>query len=145
MVRCQVIAQIERADSKRKTLALSMRSSLINRGLALKHLMVGFPISGCVTSKEDHGYIVSAGVSGVTFFLPFNKAGPGGGGGARGEGEGEAEGHTELLVGQPIEAVVEVKEEVTAEPVVEKVAPKKPENKPKAVQNKPPRGKKKKR
>lgn len=39
------------------------------------------------------------------------------------------------------EPVVETK----AEPVVAKVAPSKPENKPKAVQNKPPRGKKKKR
>ena len=42
---------------------------------------------------------------------------------------------------KPSETVVEVK----TEPVLEKVAPKKPENKPKVAQNKPPRGKNKKR
>lgn len=38
-----------------------------------------------------------------------------------------------------------VEPEVKVEPVVEKSVPKKPDNKPKPVQNKPPRGKKKKR
>ncbi len=39
-------------DSK---LVLSARSSLINRGVALKHLFVGQLISAAVVSIEDHG------------------------------------------------------------------------------------------
>lgn len=70
-VRCYVLEIIEKSDTKKKSLILSMRSSLVNRGLAIKHMIPGFPISGCISSKEDHGYVVSAGVSAVTFFLPF--------------------------------------------------------------------------
>jgi rRNA biogenesis protein RRP5 len=70
-VRCYVVEVIEKGESKKKSLVLSMRSGLVNRGLAMKHMMPGFPISGCISSKEDHGYIVSAGVSATTFFLPF--------------------------------------------------------------------------
>ena len=70
-VRCYVLDVIEKSDSKRKSLVLSMRSSLVNRGLAMKHMIPGFPISGCISSKEDHGYIISAGVSDISFFLPF--------------------------------------------------------------------------
>lgn len=55
----------------KKSLVLSLRSSLVNRGLALKHLTQGLPLSGCISSIEDHGYVVSAGVSGCSFFLPF--------------------------------------------------------------------------
>jgi hypothetical protein len=70
-VRCYVLEIIEKSDTKKKSLLLSMRSSLVNRGLAIKHMIPGFPISGCISSKEDHGYVVSAGVNAVTFFLPF--------------------------------------------------------------------------
>ena len=73
-VRCYVLALTEKSDTQRKTLVLSMRSLLVNRGLAIKHMIPGFPISGCIVSKEDHGYVLSAGMSGVTFFLPFKAA-----------------------------------------------------------------------
>ena len=43
----------------KKSLVLSLRSSLVNRGLALKHLTQGLPLSGCISSIEDHGYVVS--------------------------------------------------------------------------------------
>ena len=43
----------------KKSLVLSLRSSLVNRGLALKHLSQGLPLSGCISSIEDHGYVVS--------------------------------------------------------------------------------------
>jgi rRNA biogenesis protein RRP5 len=79
-------------EGKKKSLTLSMRSSLVNRGIALKHLMPGFPISGCVTSKEDHGFIVSAGVSGVTFFLPFS---------------GVPQNLGELVIGKPVDCIVD--------------------------------------
>lgn len=43
----------------KKSLLLSLRSSLVNRGLALKHLSQGLPLSGCISSIEDRGYVVS--------------------------------------------------------------------------------------
>jgi ribosomal protein S1 len=56
VVRCYIIGHLSKGvDSKKKTISLSMRSSLVNKGLAMKHFSIGFPISGCVASKEDHG------------------------------------------------------------------------------------------
>lgn len=76
MVRCFILDQWQQSDkSQKKVIRLSMRSSLINRGLAAKNITVGLPMSGCVISKEDHRYLVSAGISGTHFFLP-NKAIP---------------------------------------------------------------------
>ena len=102
-VRCYVkeASITDGTDSKKKkTLVLSLRSSLVNRGLALKHFSVGFPVSGCVSSLEDHGYIISAGVS-CTFFLPF----------ARSEADGakakDASASPALIVGQPVECLVQ--------------------------------------
>ena len=70
-MRCYVLEQTQKSDSnKRKIINLSLRASLINKGLALKHLSEGFPVYGCVVSQEDTGYVIEAGVSGVNFFLP---------------------------------------------------------------------------
>lgn len=54
-VRCYVIQQTEKPNSKKKNIVLSMRGSLVNKGLALKHFSVGFAVAGCVASKEDRG------------------------------------------------------------------------------------------
>ena len=109
MVRCFILDQWQQSDkSQKKVIRLSMRSSLINRGLAAKNITVGLPVSGCVISKEDHGYLVSAGISGTHFFLP-NKAIP------------KAKG--ELTVGQPIEGVCTVVNE-TARTAVLRAHPK---------------------
>jgi rRNA biogenesis protein RRP5 len=56
-VSCYIHGVKERLSSKsdKNFIKLSLRSSLINKGLALKHLIVGFVISGCVSSIEDHG------------------------------------------------------------------------------------------
>jgi len=93
-VRCYILEPIEKAgsDKKKKTLSLSMRSSYINKGLAFKNLLPGFPIYGCITSKEDHGYVISAGMNGVTFFLPHQAIPQSAG---------------EYIIGQPIETVVD--------------------------------------
>lgn len=91
-VRCYVLEQTQKSDNnKRKIINLSLRASLINKGLALKHLSEGFPVYGCVVSQEDTGYVVEAGISGVNFFLP-EKAMPTSFG--------------TLAVGQPIEGVI---------------------------------------
>jgi rRNA biogenesis protein RRP5 len=90
-VRCIVLGSVERTNSRKTTISLSLRGSLVNRGLALKHLLPGFPVYGCVASKEDHGYIIATGISGVTFFLP-SKAIPV---------------SKEVKLGQPIECLIE--------------------------------------
>lgn len=108
-VRCYVLSVTERSETERRTIVLSMRSSLVNRGLAIKHLIPGFPISGCIVSKEDHGYVLSAGMSGVTFFLPFKTA-PVKSTVAPEEGveEGAAvPSGGDLTIGQPIECIVD--------------------------------------
>jgi rRNA biogenesis protein RRP5 len=69
-VRVHVLGQIENKGGKKKDLALSMRSSHFNRHLQLKNLGEGFSISGCIASKEDHGYVVSTGVPNTSFFMP---------------------------------------------------------------------------
>jgi rRNA biogenesis protein RRP5 len=69
---CYILEQTDRENhTNKKNLALSMRASLVQRGLTLHHLLPGFPLLGCISSREDHGYVVSAGISGVNFFLPF--------------------------------------------------------------------------
>lgn len=112
-VRCYVLSVTERSETERRTIVLSMRSSLVNRGLAIKHLIPGFPISGCIVSKEDHGYVLSAGMSGVTFFLPF-KAAPSSLAvkSAVALEDGAEEGAAvsiggDLTIGQPIECIVD--------------------------------------
>ncbi len=50
-IRCCVLPMNE----QRGRLQVSCRGSLINRGLALKHLLKGFLLNGCVSSIEDHG------------------------------------------------------------------------------------------
>lgn len=72
-IRCVVLSYEEEINDKKKNkivIKLSMRSSLVNRNLAFKHLHAGFPIFGCISSIEDHGYIVNVGINGVTCFLP---------------------------------------------------------------------------
>lgn len=91
MVRCYVLDQVSQSeDSQKKIIRLSMRASLINRGLSMKNINAGMPIYGCIASKEDHGYIVAGGINGCNFFLP-SKAIPASKG--------------ELVIGQPIESV----------------------------------------
>ena len=115
-VRCYVLDLIQKADNQKKSLILSMRSSLVNRGLAMKHLSPGFPISGCISSKEDHGYVVSGGISGVSFFLPFKSVPLAllvgyeaivGAANTAGESSKSIPTAADLPIGQPIECVVE--------------------------------------
>jgi hypothetical protein len=58
-IRCTILGQLESSDSKKKILTASMRGTVINRGLTIHHLTSGFPLTGCVTSVEDHGWTPS--------------------------------------------------------------------------------------
>jgi hypothetical protein len=74
-VKCYVlgVAEDKKSAKIKKTLELSCRLSLVNRGLALRHLLTGTTVAATVTSVADDGYIMSAGIPDVTFYLPENK------------------------------------------------------------------------
>jgi rRNA biogenesis protein RRP5 len=72
-VRVYVLGTTESKKSGKKSLALSMRLSLVHRGMALKHLMIGVPIAAAVASVEDNGYLMNGGIPDVNFFLPSNR------------------------------------------------------------------------
>lgn len=58
--------------SKAPPLSVSMHPTLVNDGLDFSHLTKDVAaIWGFVVSKEDHGFVVELGVSGVHAFLPF--------------------------------------------------------------------------
>jgi hypothetical protein len=58
MVRCYVLGHIQEGKNKnKKNISLSLRQSLVNRGIAFKHCCVGFGLYGCIASKEDHGFV----------------------------------------------------------------------------------------
>ena len=74
-VKCYVlgVAEDKKSAKIKKTLELSCRLSLVNRGLALRHLLTGTTVAATVASVADDGYIMSAGIPDVTFYLPENK------------------------------------------------------------------------
>lgn len=65
---------------------------MVNKGLSLSQLTKGSAVYGSVASAEDHGYVVTLGLDGVTAFLP-KKDGPKKG----------------LEPGQPVEAVIQAR------------------------------------
>ena len=71
VVRVHVLGQANNAKGKKNDIILSMRSSYINRHLQVKNVSEGFALSGCVASKEDHGYVISTGVATYSFFMPM--------------------------------------------------------------------------
>lgn len=70
LVRVHVLQQMEKGKGKKNDIALSMRSSYVNRHLQMKNIGEGFTLSGCIASKEDHGYIISVGIANYSFFMP---------------------------------------------------------------------------
>jgi rRNA biogenesis protein RRP5 len=70
VVRVHVLGQANNAKGKKNDIILSMRSSYINRHLQVKNVSEGFALSGCVASKEDHGYVISTGIAAYSFFMP---------------------------------------------------------------------------
>jgi len=93
VVRC-VIASVESkfAGSSKydKRIVISLRASAVNRGLRIDHLLPGSTLYCAVSSAEDHGYVLDAGVEGFTCFLPKK----------------HARGSSPLVKGQPLEVVV---------------------------------------
>lgn len=78
-------------ESDGRHIELSLRPSVVNKGVSLSQLAVGCGVYGSVVSCEDHGYVMSLGLEGVTAFLPLKDAPAAG-----------------LRAGQPVEAVIKV-------------------------------------
>jgi len=81
-------------------LSLTLRASVVNRGLKLEHLLPGGALAGAVASVEDHGYVIATGLEGITAFL------------ARKHVKDGTDSEAQLTEGSPVEVVVlAVKEE----------------------------------
>lgn len=89
MVRCVILNLAN--ESNGRHIELSLRPSVVNKGMSLSQLTPGCGVYGSVVSCEDHGYVMSLGLEGVTAFLPSKDAPS-----------------TALKPGQPVEAVVKV-------------------------------------
>jgi hypothetical protein len=75
LIHCYVL---ELSAGNSKHVELSMRASLFNSGLSLDQCETGCTIYGTVRSVEDHGYVLSMGLSGTaaTGFLPLEERYP---------------------------------------------------------------------
>lgn len=88
-MRCSIVSLAKEVGGRH--IELTLRASVVNKGLSLSQLTAGCGVYGSVVSAEDHGYVVSLGLDGVTAFLPIKEAPEGG-----------------LRAGQPVEAVITV-------------------------------------
>ncbi len=60
------------AKSKRGKVSVSLAPDLVNDGVTLQHIAApGSLVWGAVSSKEDHGFVVDLGITGVHSFVPF--------------------------------------------------------------------------
>lgn len=80
LVRCVVIklqdpslASTSKA-AKGKRIDVSLHVANVNAGITMDALKIDFALPACVTSVEDHGYILSFGVQGTGGFLPKSSA-----------------------------------------------------------------------
>ncbi|RHY33182.1 hypothetical protein DYB32_006188, partial [Aphanomyces invadans] len=57
-------------EDRGKRIELSLRTSLVNANLTIKHIVKGASVYASVVSVEDHGVVVNVGVRGFTGFIP---------------------------------------------------------------------------
>ncbi|GLJ04920.1 hypothetical protein SUGI_0006550 [Cryptomeria japonica] len=62
-------------ERSKKKIWLSLRLSLLHKGLSIDSVQDEMVIMACVKSIEDHGYILSFGLPSLSGFLPRNKEG----------------------------------------------------------------------
>ncbi|TPX57769.1 hypothetical protein PhCBS80983_g03584 [Powellomyces hirtus] len=58
-----------KATSGRKRVALSLKPEAVNANLSAGELVEGLLVTASVTSEEDHGYVLSLGIDGLSGFL----------------------------------------------------------------------------
>ncbi|XP_063818026.1 protein RRP5 homolog [Pseudophryne corroboree] len=73
LVRC-TISNLGTTSSGLNSIKLSLNPKLVNVALAPASLRTGMLVSGCLSSVEDHGYLIDIGVGGTKAFLPLQKA-----------------------------------------------------------------------
>jgi S1 RNA binding domain len=91
VVRCAVKSLSSTGAAGGRRIELSLRASVINKGLTLDQLREGASAWGSISSVEDHGYVVGLGLDGVSAFLHRQDVHPAG---------------AVLKVGQPIDCAV---------------------------------------
>lgn len=93
IVRCAVKSVTEKPGGQagQRHIELSLRASVVNKGASFEQFQVGSPASGSISSIEDHGYVVSLGLEGVSAFLLNADVHPAG---------------SKLVVGQLVECAV---------------------------------------
>lgn len=65
------------SKSGKKTISLSLQVSKVNSALTPEAIQHNVPIPACITSVEDHGYILTFGIKGITGFLSTKNKTPG--------------------------------------------------------------------
>nr|XP_020644591.1 protein RRP5 homolog isoform X2 [Pogona vitticeps] len=73
LVRCAV-ASLEKTTAEHPSIQLTINPKEINKALNIKALRPGMVLSGCISSVEDHGYIIDIGIPAAKAFLPRQKA-----------------------------------------------------------------------
>ncbi|XP_053306401.1 protein RRP5 homolog [Spea bombifrons] len=73
LIRCAV-SGLETTAGGFNSVKLAVDPKLVNSVLVAASLQPGMLLSGCVSSVEDHGYLVDIGVGGSKAFLPRQKA-----------------------------------------------------------------------
>ncbi|XP_075697203.1 protein RRP5 homolog isoform X1 [Rhinoderma darwinii] len=73
LVRCAV-SSLETTSGGSQSIKLSLNPKLVNADLTPSSLQIGMFLSGCVSSIEDHGYLIDLGIGGNKAFLPRQKA-----------------------------------------------------------------------
>ncbi|XP_042312708.1 protein RRP5 homolog isoform X1 [Sceloporus undulatus] len=73
LVRCAVVS-LEKTNTGRRSIQLTVNPKDVNKALNAAALKPGMLLSGCISSVEDHGYIIDIGVPAAKAFLPRQKA-----------------------------------------------------------------------
>lgn len=60
-------------DKESRRVELSLAPNAVNEGIGLGDLSVGYTLSAAIASVEDHGYILDAGLEGLSSFLSFKE------------------------------------------------------------------------
>ncbi|XP_056385651.1 protein RRP5 homolog isoform X2 [Hyla sarda] len=73
LVRCAV-SSLETTSRGNQSIKLTLNPKKVNADLTPSSLHKGMFLSGCVSSIEDHGYLIDLGIGGTKAFLPNKKA-----------------------------------------------------------------------
>ncbi|XP_053167847.1 protein RRP5 homolog [Hemicordylus capensis] len=73
LLRCSVVS-IEKTATGHQNIQLTINPKDVNKALNTAALRPGMLLSGCISSVEDHGYLIDIGIKAAKAFLPRQKA-----------------------------------------------------------------------